>query len=501
MRKIGVRVNIVRPLVVLLMVVFSGLISTFANSNEIDPNAFYVDKDHILASNTNIGSEASPWKTIQHGINQLVIGQRLYVKASQTPYFEPYRASGSNWGGITVNVSGTSEDPIIIEGYPGERPVIDQQRGTSSLRAEDGSPDSLGASKVLTGFLLMNANNIVLRNFEITQTSASGVMFAPDRHNYNVIVEDMYIHHLYGRDNTGGIRLDHADDIIVRNNVIHDTYDIRYPNGNPYTDEQYTLHSGVHGYQPGNCIIENNLIYNVGRGVYQKAADADLKDSNTVRKNIFYNISYAAYSLDVQGTGSPPALNARFHENIVYNASSAVRSKLAETAAQSTGMSIYNNTFHNIATVTSLKGQTEIEFYNNIISSSSGINFATERTGRVIPTNGVAYMDNNLYFNHANKWMLERYAPDFAEWTSISSWQSAFSADQGVGLASDPGISSFEDNPLFVKAQDNDFHLEADSPARGRGRNGETLGAYGLGSQVIGVTDSTPSLVFANSFE
>ena len=486
-----------------IIMLFLGIIPLSAELN-IDSNTFYVDKDHPSASNTNVGSENMPWETIQHGVNQLSAGQRLYVKASQTPYFEPYRASGSNIGGMTINVSGTVTNPIIIEGYPNERPVIDQQRAMSYLRAEDGTPDDPNASKVLTGILFFNAHNIVLRNFEISQTSASGVMFASDRHNNNIVVENMHIHHLYGGDNTGGIRLDHADDAVVRNNIIHDIYDIRYPNGNPYTSEQFQLHAGVHGFQPGNCVIENNLIYNVSRGVYVKGADTDLKNANTVRRNIFYNISFSAYALEMQGSGSAPALNAKFYENIVYNAKGGVSSALQATSGQSNGILIYNNTFYDVNSVATLRGQTGIEFYNNIISDSTIINFSTAVVNEPNITNAITYLDNNLYYNHANKWILNRYASNFMEWTNFQSWQTAFTNDSGIGLINDPDTNSTEANPLFVDVLNNDFHLDAISPAIDAGRNGETLGAYGLGAETIGALwTNEPSLdiIFTNGFE
>lgn len=472
------------------------------NQVSIDPNAFYVDKDHPQANNSNNGSVNFPWETIQYGIYQLTAGQRLYVKQATTPYFEPYRASGANWGGITINVSGTINEPIIIEGYPNQKPVINQQLAMSQYLAEDGILDDPAASKVLAGFFFFNANNIILRNFEITQTSASGVMFAHDRHNDNIIVERMHIHHVYGGDNTGGIRLDQANQIIVKNNYIHDIYDIRNEVGNPYTNDIYALHSGIHGYQPGNCIIENNQIYNVSRGVFQKSADLGLLDSNLVRRNLFYNLSHSAYHLSVQGAGSAPANNAKFYENIIYNAKRGVKSSLAETSNQSVEILIYNNTFFNVDSTAELRGYIDIEFFNNIISNSSQINFATERTARTTTTNQIFYIDNNLYYNHSNKWILERYASNFMQWVNLNSWMTAYSNDNGVGLIANPDVNSIEADPLFVDIQESNFRLQQISPANSN--NGifeQTLGAYGLGSESIGVITLSDEMIFSNGFE
>ena len=454
-------------------------------ANSIDPNAFYVDKDHANASNSNSGTAEAPWKTIQHAVNQLQPGNRLYVRASVEPYFEPYRKGGSNWGGITIDVSGTETQPIYIEGYPGERPVIDQQLRNSYLRAEDGSPDQ--ASKTLSGFFLYRAHNIVIKNFEIRNCNSSGVMFDHSLHNNNIVIENMHIHHLYGGDNIGGIRVDHGDNVIVRNSLIHDTYDTRHQTGNPFTSEPYAMHSGIHGYKPGNGLIENNVIFNVAKGVYSKASDPDLKDSHTVRRNVFYNIQDAAFFLGVSGVGTAPALNAKFYENIVYNASRGVNSKLYETSDQSSGMLIYNNTFYNVDEVVNLRGQIGIEIYNNIIYDANVVNLAIENSSGYGNINEVGYVGNNLYFNHAGQWLVERSSPDLQKWTSLDAWKVAFSQDSGTSLTQDPGVGSFEADPLFENIGNNkDFKLKSGSPALGEGRFGEDIGAYSRNTVVIG---------------
>jgi len=484
--KVDEMLRVITTLSILAVMFFP--ISTAAN--DIDPSAFYVDKDNVNASNTNDGSASSPWLTIQHGVNQLSAGNRLYVRESTDPYFEPYRWSGSNVGGVQINVSGTASQPIVIEGYPGERPVVDQQLAMSTLRAENGVSDDPTASKNLSGFLFFNSSNVILRNFEITQTNFSGVMFDRSNVNENVVVENMYIHNIYGTENIGGIRLDRTESAVIRNNVIHSIYDTRQTS-NSYTSEPYGLHSGIHGYRPANALIENNLIYNVSRGVYQKFPNDSGGDSNEVRRNVFYNISVAAY--DMHNFGGSPALNAKFYENIVCDAGGGVSSALQESTSQSVGMEIYNNTFYNVKTAASLRGQTGVEFYNNIISGSNSVNFSANWTNRPGIVNEIDYLDNNLYEDHANKWLLERSSPDFEEWTSLSSWQTAYSVDAGTGLSVDPDQNSIEADPLFMDVSssgpclDHNFRLAAGSPALGMGRYSDDLGAYGLGG-VIGVT-------------
>ena len=444
----------------------------------------YVDKDHSSASNSNDGSQNSPWLTIQHAVNQLKPGNLLYVKAASQPYFEPYRASGNDKGGITIDVSGTLSQRIRIEGFPGGRPIVNQKRAMSSLSASDGSPDA--SSKILTGFYIRKADYITIKNFEITQTSTSGIMLHQYGENELIIIEDNYIHHLYGEDNVGGVRLDNCNNCIVRNNLIHDTYSTRSVSSNPYTNEPYSLHSGIHGYRPGNCIIENNTIYNVAKGVFQKSPDPELLNANTVRYNLFYNNNDAAFVLGVQGAGSPQSLNSKFYGNIVYDSYRGIKVLLSETDIQSSGIKIFNNTFYNITESSAdIKGYHGIEFYNNIVANIKNFNFVTaDATGPPEGnTNEIDYLDNNLYFNHANHWLLDRYGASNS-FKTFSDWQKAFASGKGLGLKSNPDANSKVADPLFNSVANKDFRVQATSPAKGLGRNQEDIGADGLTAHV-----------------
>ncbi len=463
----------------------------FNFSIQINAGTYYVDKDHNQASNSNNGSKSTPWLTIQHGVNQLIAGDTLYVMASTNPYFEPYRARGNNMGGITIDVSGSASQRINIEGYPGERPVINQQRAMSSLSSADGSPDS--SSKILSGFYLRRADYITIKNFEITQTSASGIMLNQSGDNESIIIEDNYIHHLYGRDNVGGVRLDNCNNCIVKNNRIHDTYDTRSSSSNPYTSEPYGLHSGIHGYRPGNCIIEYNTIYNVSKGVFQKSPDPELLNANTVRYNLFYNNSDAAFLLGVQGSGSPQSYNSKFYGNIVYDSARGVEVLLYETDIQSSGVKIYNNTFYNMSiSPVDIKGYHGIEFYNNIIMNMARFNFVTADPSGTVEgnTNKIDYLDNNIYFNHSNDWMLDRYGAS-NNFKSFAAWKNAFNSGNGIGLSSNPDLNSFETDPLFINVATKDFHLQNNSPAKNSGRFKGDIGAYGI-TDVIGRYSKRP---------
>ena len=458
----------------------------------IDPNAFYVDKDHPSASNQNPGSASLPWKTIQHGVNQMAPGRRLYVRESITPYFEPYRVSGADVGGISISVSGTAVNKIYIEGYPGDNVIIDQQRGMSSLRAEDGMPDSPTASKILLGFYIHQGHHIVIKNFEVTQCHGSCISLNPAAENDGIVIENNHVHQAYAGDNVGGVRLDHANDCIVRNNIIHDIYSNRRTS-NPYTSEPYGFDSGIHGFEPGNCLIEHNVIYNVDRAIFAKSSDRDSLNSHTVRRNIFYNNAHSAFSMEVAGVGSPAALNAKFYENIVYNSNAGVSSVLGATNGQSTNIDIYNNTFHNLTHGVGLEGQVGIEVHSNIFSNIQNSNIGTTDPGDSFGNiNKIDYIDNNLYFNQNAEWRLEFYAPNVEVSRSLAEWQQAFTNSNLSVLSSNPDINAVTGDPDFLNVAENDFRVPTSSlasPASQNGRNNKGIGAYGLGATVIGINN------------
>lgn len=90
--------------------------------------------DPVKGDDKNDGSEAHPWKTIQHGANRLKPGDTLYLRGGV--YYEKVRLSRS----------GTIEAPIVIASHPGELAIVDgglreffESPETSWEQAKDGT--------------------------------------------------------------------------------------------------------------------------------------------------------------------------------------------------------------------------------------------------------------------------------------------------------------------------------------------------------------------------
>ncbi len=69
--------------------------------------------DAAKGDDANDGSEAKPWRTINHALPVLVSGETLYLRGGS--YFE----------NVYCAIAGTAEKPITIRSYPGELATID----------------------------------------------------------------------------------------------------------------------------------------------------------------------------------------------------------------------------------------------------------------------------------------------------------------------------------------------------------------------------------------
>jgi hypothetical protein len=435
------------------------------------PSDFYTDKDNAGASDSNDGHYVQnggkgPFKTIQHLADVLQPGQCGFVRKSATPYFENnYRAG--DYSGVVFTKGGTSEaSRITVAGYPGEHPVLDQQRA------------AVTKGYGIAGFFVYSGSYITIRNFEVLNTIASGILMNPSGPTDHINIDGNHVHNMAGNgnpNNVGGIRLDYCHYCIVSNNIVNNVGDDMGADG-------------INGFQPGACTIANNLVYNVALGVQLKQADAGHLNAHDVHDNIFANISVAAYKMQIQGANNMAAAhNATFYNNVVYNSNDGIYVDLSEAGEQATGLTIYNNTFVNTGSIGNISNFTGIQVYNNIYSGSSNsfTQYFIFDTFKPTPwVNRITYFDNNLYFNLTPHWELETYNNP-QTYNSLAAWRTA------SGDATTPDLKSVFADPLFLSATPSaakllsgdvsDLALAPSSVAIAMGRNGDTIGAVRAG--------------------
>lgn len=205
----------------------------------------FVDVNHPDADDSNPGTESQPWLTINAAESVVVPGDTVWVKAGN------YLTSHL-WSDLT--------GPIAIRAFPGHKVDIGFQAysslGFSLINCSYITIDGLTCDMTAQPFRFEGCNHIVLENCEASNTKQEAVRFLT---SYDCIVRNCYIHHvglLTDSGNGEGVYIgsptppttdiDTTYNILVLNNLIHDTL-----------DEGVECKEGTH-----DCVIDGNHIYN-----------------------------------------------------------------------------------------------------------------------------------------------------------------------------------------------------------------------------------------------
>jgi hypothetical protein len=243
-------------------------------------------------SDSNPGTQAAPWRTIQKALNTLTAGQKALIRAGT--YTEDLR----------FDRTGTASAPITIEAYPGEKPVVDSAFVRRGL--DIGSTGAYLRVKGLTfeesafesgGHIDIYGHHIEITGTELRNGKGKGVYTDESSHHVHIIGN--WIH-----DNAtpGGGQQDHGiylqgADHLVANNVIYnhpDGFGIQVYDQNSRSiivsnTVTNSAHSGiVLGGSGGvdNIVVRNNIFaHNSKNGLDY---DSTCPQSATVEHNVFW---------------------------------------------------------------------------------------------------------------------------------------------------------------------------------------------------------------------
>jgi parallel beta-helix repeat protein len=247
---------------------------------------FYVA---TTGADTNPGTLAQPWKTVQKAESTLQPGQRALVRA------------GTYTQELYWDRDGTAANPITLEAYPGEKPV---------LRTSGGYVLEIVASYVrIRGFKLENATNtnIYLENpsdhveisgNEITGSDDQGIYVEGNTASHQILAN--WIHHngLCGcaGHQSHGIYLEGSNHLVA-SNVIHDMptgFGIQvYPtNTGSIVVGNTAVNNGYAGIVLGgsggvkNVVVRNNVFaFNAQQGI---AHDSACATSSVADHNVLF---------------------------------------------------------------------------------------------------------------------------------------------------------------------------------------------------------------------
>ena len=365
------------------------------NQLEQTDNITYVAPN---GSDSNPGTLASPYATIQHAVNHLEAGDTIYVR------------SGTYVEVVIVRQSGTAESPITIAAYPGETPIIDGQFTLPEQPAYGwgGCNNDVSPPKCFhySGLVWLRGDYVTFDGFEIKRSLGRGIdVNVKDGRPTHVSIRNNIVHDL----RNSALNITRADNVQVEGNEFYHAGEYATPNR---SSSGLSWPVAVAAIESTHITYKNNVIHNNWAEGFSTGRDST---NIQIIDNIFYDnfalniyvhrshYVYAAHNLvyctndpDFRRGGNPPPGIIVNNESsfdgslsvkgvrIVNNLVTGCRQNFALWSQSDDLISdvlVTHNTFVNAA---SNPGATEaigvsftagnyqnIEFSNNIISQST----------------------------------------------------------------------------------------------------------------------------------
>jgi parallel beta-helix repeat protein len=377
-------------------------------------------------SDSNPGTQAQPWRTIQKAADTLIAGDMVFVK--EGPYNER----------VIPHNSGNPGDYIAYIAYPGDTVTIDGI-GISTPGEFDwgGLFDVSGRTYIkISGFRIINSpsagifvgnsSHIIIEKNSTYNTFSSGIGVWDCS---NIIIDNNEVELACNDGEEECITVALTDIFEVKNNHVH--------HGGP----------GTHGGEgidakdgSSNGKIYNNHVHDINKlGIYVDAWDKHTYNIDVFR-NIVHDCTEEGFSVACEAGGLLE--NVRIYNNIAYN-NGTVGITIADWGKAVVehpmkNIKVINNTFYNNG-MNNWGGGIFVEnpnaenvvIRNNICSQNLSFQIAVEAG---VPAENLA-VDHNLIDGY-REYPEEIYGSDYVE-----------------------------GNPMFANPSRADFHLQEDSPA------------------------------------
>ena len=298
-------------------------------------------------------SSSTPWKTIQHGVNNISAGDTLILMSGT--YAEKVS--------LTSRLSGTVEEPTVIMGEPGGTVIIDggkpgvTDRNTRVFHVNDADNLVLRGFRIENsgwyGFELEYADGLTVEHCSTYNTRASGIIAKyctglKIMHNEIRKACQELVRDSYGYGSHECITVSRTDGFVISHNEVWDTTDEGDAGGEGIDSKGLSR----------NGEISYNYIHNIARlGLY---VDAGSGDSFNIR--VHGNRLIDTDGLSVAAELGGKAKGIYFYNNLVVNTDKTgfVYQNIMNGGLQD--IYVVNNTFVNIGKKGGFSG--EIGNYN-----------------------------------------------------------------------------------------------------------------------------------------
>ncbi|MBA7503915.1 hypothetical protein ES706_02539 [subsurface metagenome] len=232
------------------LLVFSlALISLLCISTLAQATTYYVAEN---GNDSNPGTEAAPWASVDEAADTMVAGDTVYVKQG-------------TYSGFALTTSGTANNMVNYLAYPGDTPIINGEiwfDNGASYNKIDGfilQNSSGGGIEMITG----NKYNIISNNI-IRDSASCGVDLSNNSEGNIIEYNEIYGHDDHGIHTSGSTKNE-----VFRGNVVYDN----------------RLNGLGLAWGTGLQVI-NNIVYNNGKtGIEYTGEDID----GVIKGNLCYN--------------------------------------------------------------------------------------------------------------------------------------------------------------------------------------------------------------------